>query len=189
LRLIGAELYADDAHFFEAFSVTSMIDKAGLSRDKDIWADTKIKTDMSPSFNSQVMFLYHETPATLQTIKVKAVRKMMETTTSNHSVGFDPRALMLSALCVHQFGVKTASIRWKPTKEILSNYLVGGILNIMTKSGFDKAYELAQGEGALKKLKNKKKSILVDEVLKFEFDWGHFVPEDISTIITKASSF
>jgi PRTRC genetic system ParB family protein len=185
LRKIGAELYTDDLHFFEAFSVSSIIDKSSLNRDTSLFEGTNLKINTSCSFNDRVLALYRLTPDELKLVKFNAIRKMMLKTDSSASVGFDPRALMISALSEHQFGHKTAAIRWKPSKKSLTNYLKGGILNITAKSGFDAAYESNKGEGSLKKLRNMKKDDLVDEIVSFEFDWNHYVPDDYISILTK----
>lgn len=174
LRQLSANHFVQNDHFKESVAVSCLIEQSGFSRESKRWSAI-VKTGLSSSFNTRVLELYKLSPDDLSAVKQACFASCIE---QSSAMGSDPTALMISALAADAKGRSIAVAGWAPSKELLQSYLKQGLLVIASKSGFDKHYDSLNGEGSFAKVAKDTKPNLIDAILRTEFDWSGFAPDD-----------
>lgn len=174
LRRLSAGHFVQNEHFKESLAVACLIEQSGFSRDSKRWSAI-IKTGLSSSFNTRVMELYRLSSDELAAVKQACFASCIA---DSSAMGSDPTALMLTALAADPTGKEIAVSGWTPSKELLQSYLKQGLLAIASKSGFDKHYDTVNGDGSFAKAAKDTKGNLIDAILRTEFDWSGFAPDD-----------
>jgi len=176
LRSLGANHFENNAHFMEALCVSSLIDHAGFAHDASTRFKNITEIEISSSFNKRVLELYSLPIDTLESIKKACFSGYLVESKNIHT---DPRALVISALAGDENGSKVAIAGWKPTQDNLGAYLKPGLMALATTSGFKAYFDSVNGENAFEKVAKKSKTELIDAMLKTEFDWSEFAPDDL----------
>lgn len=174
LRQLSAGHFVRNDHFKESLAVACLIEQSGFARDSKKWS-ANIKTGLSSSFNARVMELYKLRAGDLSAVKQACFASCI---VESSVMGTDPTALMISALATDSNGKKIAVAGWTPSKELLQSYLKQGLLSIASKSGFDKHFDALNGDGSFAKIAKDTKPNLIDAILRTEFDWSGFAPDD-----------
>lgn len=174
LRQLSARHFVQNEHFKESLAVACLIEQSGFARDSKKWSAV-IKTGLSSSFNARVIELYKLSAGDLSAVKQACFTSCIE---ESSAMGTDPTALMISVLAIDSNGKEIAVSEWTPSKELLQSYLKHGLLAIASKSGFDKHFDALNGDGSFAKIAKDTKPNLIDAILRTEFDWSSFAPDD-----------
>lgn len=176
LRSLGAAHFDSNSHFMEAICVSSLIEHAGFSHDANTILKNITDLEISSSFNKRVMELYSLPAETLERIKKACYSAYL---TDSKNINTDPRALVITALATDESGKKVAIAGWTPTQDNLQSYLKPGLIALANTSGFKEYFDSVNGENAFSKVAKKTKGDLIEAILKTEFDWSEFAPDDL----------
>ncbi len=176
LRKLSAQHFDNNAHFREALAVASLIEQSGMSRDTKRWAKAlPANKGLASGFNERVLQLYKLEADTLDLIKQTAYSAYLS---DSSNLSADPVALTISALAADPNGKDISIAGWTATKEVLGAYLKSGISVIATKSGFASHYDTTHGENAFVKLCKGTKDTIIGDIIRTEFDWSSYSPDD-----------
>lgn len=175
LRTLGASHFDTNTKFMEAICVSSLIEHSGFSQDAKTRFKHLTELEISSAFNARVMELYSLPVETLALIKAACYSAYL---VDSKNMSTNPRELIITALSGDESGKGIALAGWVPTKENLDAYLKQGLISIAKTSGFDKHFDAANGVNAFDKIAKKSKGDMIDVILKTEFDWSGYAPDD-----------
>ena len=171
LRSVGADLLASDQHLMNVYSLASLIQHAGLTSIKESITNA-IGFALPPSFSQQIVALQALSPDALAVALITCYTALLD-----HG-GTDDQSIVISALARNEKGLEAAVAAWVPTKDILKNYLKGGLEVIGNQSGLSEFYDAKHGDGAFNKEVKKGKAQLIEALLIEGFDWSGYAPDD-----------
>lgn len=176
LRSLSANHFSGNEHFKEAIAVASLMDITGLVNEYERWAPYLDGAKrLEPDFNKRVLQLYALSSTMIGQIKQAAYSAFL--TEAGDQVS-DPEALSILALAASPKGKEIAVSGWLPSKDLLKAYLKPGIVVVATKSGFAKHYDAIHGEQAFNKIAKNTKAVLIETIVRAEFDWSSYSPDD-----------
>ncbi|WP_076414908.1 PRTRC system ParB family protein [Shewanella sp. UCD-KL12] len=173
LRKVSAELLMPVPHFQSAMTY------AALRRIAQGY--TPLVNELSPTAHfSEVIKQAMSLDEASIMAEIANVTLHLSTTQNDTSLNFTD--VMISLLGGTNGSKEAAVEKWTPTKEILSQYRIGGMEVLCRESGFIEAYDKAKS-GEFSKLLTKGKSDLISAILKFDFDWSGFAPKEYLALI------
>lgn len=175
LHKLSFETFKDDSRFREALFVANMAIKLGSSALKAIEDTWKPSLDLKVA----VMDLYKMPEKSLEKIKQSLFELFI---THEGTPAINVCDLMIDALSDNESACDRAIESWKPTESLLNSYLLGGLVAIGKKSGYQRHYDKIHGKGSFGKVA-KRKSDLVKALLSEEFDWSLYAPDDYRKLI------
>lgn len=173
LRATSASVAITDPQFRMATALAALCDVSGYEPPVDA-----IKKNRWPRFNDRVLAFMDLTLQQIQEYMAEAV--IHHATVGDKHSNTD---LMINVLGKNPKGQSIAIEAWKPSKERLGMYNIAQINQMCVESGFDKAYEAANGEASFSLLFKNRKDDIVSGVMGFKFDWSHFAPSDYLALV------
>lgn len=173
LRKVSAELLIPDPHFQSAMTY------AALRRIAQGYTPLANELSTTAHFNEVIKQAMSLDAASLMA-EIANVTLHLSTKQNDTSLNFTD--VMISLLGSANGSKEAAVEMWTPSKEILSQYTIGGMKVLCSESGFIDAYDKAKS-GEFSKLLTKGKSDLISAILKFDFDWSRFAPKEYLALI------
>ena len=173
LRNVSASLLMPEPHFQSAMTYAAL--RRLASGYKPLVAELSPTAHFTQVFKSAM-----ELDDTTLMAEIANVTLYLSTKQSDDSINFTD--MMISALSHGENANEIAVAKWMPTKEILSQYTIDGIKVLCVESGFEAAFD-SEKAGEFAKLTSKGKALLINSILKFEFDWTGFAPKEFIALI------
>ncbi|QXN27530.1 MULTISPECIES: PRTRC system ParB family protein [Shewanella] len=173
LRQVSAELLLPQEQFHLALSY------AALRRTASGYKPSNNHFDSASTFDTNLSKALSADSAELKT-EIASVIAFLAKEDSNS--GLDFTQMMIKNITHSEHARAAAIAKWTPTKEILNEYTVGSLTALCIKAGFDKAME-GKETNSFKKASSAGKGKFIETILKTEFDWRGFAPDEYIKLI------
>lgn len=173
LRALSSKHVLPLDNFQLAVTLSAISKQCNYKADIDNWA-----VSCNDSFNKNVILGIKETVSKLNE-EIKKATAFLAIEAKNNSYGDSEQFtnLMIGCFTKNPEHKSIAITNWKPTKDNLSVHTIEQLVQLCTNSGFKSDYEKSEPEAAFSKLASKNKSLFIDAILNFEFDWAAFAPD------------
>lgn len=174
LRATSAEVVTQDPQFRMALALASLCDVSGYKVDLPELDSSWV------TFNQMVLaFMDME----MQDIQLHMGKAVIHHATVGDRANYNNTDLMIAALSKKSDGEVIARTAWTPTKDRIGMYNISQIKQMCKESGFEQAYEKANGENSFTQLFNSRKDDIVEGVMGFGFDWTNYAPSDYIALL------
>lgn len=173
LRKVSAGLLMPESSFQQAMSY------AALRRIATCYKPIESTFNSTDSFEA---VLTKAMNADEETILAEIANVTLHLSSKETSSSINFTDVMIKALTQAENAQKTAITCWAPSKEILTEYTIGGLTVLCNESGFAEAFNMTKA-GSFEKSAASGKGKFIDAILKFEFDWSGFAPKEYVSLI------
>ena len=174
LRATSASVVTQDPQFRMALALASLCDVSGYKVDLPELDSSWV------TFNEKVLaFMDME----MQDIQMHMGKAVIHHATVGDKANYNNTDLMIAALKKKSDGEEIARTAWTPTKERIGMYNIAQIKQMCSESGFEQAYEKANGDNSFTQLFNNRKDDIVEGVMDFAFDWTNYAPSDYIALL------
>ncbi|WP_220756910.1 PRTRC system ParB family protein [Shewanella colwelliana] len=173
LRQVSAELLLPQEQFHLALSY------AALRKTASGYKPSNNHFDSASTFDTNLSKALSADTAELKAEIANVVAFLAK---EDSNSGLDFTQLMIKSITHSEHAKAAAIAKWVPTKEILEDYTVGSLTALCIKAGFDKAMDSKEAN-SFKKATSAGKGKFIEIILKTEFDWSGFAPDEYIQLI------